>query len=299
MKILVTGSSGFVGQNLVSFLKNSTDYEVKEISLRNGVPLDFPSAHVVIHLAGKAHDLRKTSQEKEYYDVNFELTKEVFGRFLKDPFSQIFIFMSSVKASKDVVVGYLTEETKCEPMTPYGKSKLFAEQFIIENIGGDKKYFILRPCMIHGPNNKGNLNALYRLVTKKLPWPLGAFDNKRSFCSIDNLLFVIDELIKSGNIPSGIYNVADDEALSTNEVINLISRVLGVKTKLLKISPKIISFMARIGDRLKMPMNSENLQKLTQSYVVSNRKVKNLIGKPLPYSSEKGMIKTIQSFKKN
>jgi hypothetical protein len=49
--------------------------------------------------------------------------------------------------------------------------------------------------MIHGAGNKGNLNLIYKLFSKGIPWPLGAFDNKRSFCSIDNLMFIIKELI--------------------------------------------------------------------------------------------------------
>jgi nucleoside-diphosphate-sugar epimerase len=95
--------------------------------------------------------------------------------------------------------------------------------------------------MIHGPGNKGNLNLLYKIVFKGLPWPLGAFENKRSFCSIDNLCFIINELIDNNKIPSGIYNVADDEAISTNELISLIAERQGKKSYILKIPKFIIS----------------------------------------------------------
>jgi len=76
--------------------------------------------------------------------------------------------------------------------------------------------------MIHGPGNKGNLNLLYKLVQKGLPWPLGAFENKRSFTSIDNLTHIITQIIEK-EIDPGIYQIADDEALSTNELIQLIA----------------------------------------------------------------------------
>jgi hypothetical protein len=71
--------------------------------------------------------------------------------------------------------------------------------------------------MIHGEGNKGNLNLLYQLVSKGLPWPLGNFKNQRSFLSIENLCFVIREIVERNDILFGIYQVADDEALSTNE----------------------------------------------------------------------------------
>ena len=87
--------------------------------------------------------------------------------------------------------------------------------------------------MIHGPNNKGNLNLLYKIVKRGMPWPLGNFKNQRSFCSIDNLSFIIKELIKNNNVKSGIYNVSDDETISTNELINLISSVLNKKNFIL------------------------------------------------------------------
>ena len=73
--------------------------------------------------------------------------------------------------------------------------------------------------MIHGPNNKGNLNLLYSFVKKNIPYPFGSFENKRSFVSIDNLCFVIKELIENKEIPSGVYNISDDQTLSTNELV--------------------------------------------------------------------------------
>ncbi|MBV5342376.1 nucleoside-diphosphate-sugar epimerase, partial [bacterium] len=97
--------------------------------------------------------------------------------------------------------------------------------------GGFRGLYILRPCMIHGPGNKGNLNLLYNVVKRGIPYPLGAFENRRSFCSIDNLSFVINGLIEN-QVASGIYNVCDDETVSTNELIELISISLGKKSRI-------------------------------------------------------------------
>ena len=175
---------------------------------------------------------------------------------------------------------------------------MLAEKYIFsKEIPDGKRVYVLRPCMIHGPGNKGNLSLLYRMVSKNIPWPLGAFENKRSFFSIDNLMFIFKELIEREDIPSGIYNVADDEPLSTNELINLIAQSQNRKSYVWKISKGFIERLSKLGDKLHLPLNSERLQKLTDSYVVSNQKIKDAIGKPLPVSSREGLLKTFQSFK--
>jgi nucleoside-diphosphate-sugar epimerase len=153
--------------------------------------------------------------------------------------------------------------------------------------------------MIHGPGNKGNFNLLYNLVAKGFPWPLGRFKNSRSYLSIENLCFIIKELVEREDIPSGIYNVADDVPLSTNDVIKLIAESKGIKSRILKLSKPFINTLAFLGDLLTLPINSERLQKLTESYVVSNEKIKAALGKPLPVSSKEGLIKTFQSFTSN
>jgi nucleoside-diphosphate-sugar epimerase len=291
MSIFITGSSGFVGSSFLNHFKN----EVTRISSR-GKESKIDDAEVVIHLAGKAHDLKSTSSPDEYYIVNTELTKKVFDAFLASD-AKVFITLSSVKAAADDVEVELTEQYQPNPITHYGKSKLLAEQYIFSNeIPEDKRVYILRPCMIHGHGNKGNLNLLYKIVKKGIPWPLGAFENMRSFCSIDNLMFIFKELIERENIPSGIYNVADDEPLSTNELIYVIAQSQDRRPKLWNISKKFIEGVATIGDKLHLPLDTERLHKLTSSYVVSNVKIMTAIGKPLPVASRDGLLKTFKSF---
>ena len=288
--IYLTGSSGFVGNSFLNYFKRDNVC----VSSR-GEEFKIDDAEVVIHLAGKAHDLKNASASQEYYEVNTELTKKVFDAFLASN-AKVFMTLSSVKAVADEVQGELTEELIPNPITHYGKSKLFAEEYIFSKVIPEgKRVYVLRPCMVHGPGNKGNLNLLYKLVSKNIPWPLGAYDNKRSFCSIDNLLFIFKELIEREDIPSGIYNVADDEPLSTNELIGLIAQSQNRSPKLWNISKKFIEGVASIGDKLHLPLNSERLHKLTSSYVVSNAKIKAAIGKPLPVSSREGLLKTFKS----
>ena len=150
--------------------------------------------------------------------------------------------------------------------------------------------------MIHGPGNKGNINLLYNLVSKGFPWLLGDFENKRSFCSIENLCFIINELIEREDIPSGVYNVADDVPLSTNDVIRLIAESKGMVAKIFVVNKSFISSLARLGDLLGFPLNTERLRKLTESYMLSNIKIRKALGKPLPVSSKEGLIRTFDSF---
>jgi nucleoside-diphosphate-sugar epimerase len=299
MKVYISGSSGFIGKNLILALSDIKGLFVNTERIRlsnfNCVITD----DIVIHLAGKAHDLKNILDPEEYYQANTELTKKIFDAFLKSDAS-VFITISSVKAVADQVSFVLTEETAPEPKTHYGKSKLLAEEYIFSNpLPVGKRVYVLRPCMIHGPGNKGNLNLLFKIVNKGIPWPLGAFENERSFCSIDNLCFIIKELIERKDISTGIYNVADDESISTNELINLISKSQNKKSIILNLPKKIIKSLAKLGDILKFPLNSERLQKLTESYIISNDKIKKAIGKPLPISAKDGLLKTFQSFKKN
>jgi nucleoside-diphosphate-sugar epimerase len=292
--IFITGSSGFVGLNLIEYLRSFFIFIKYEREASIEINQD-----IVIHLAGKAHDIKKTSNSEDYYQINTELTKTIFDAFLTSN-AKVFITLSSVKAVADEVDGVLTEGQVSNPITHYGKSKLLAERYILsKQIPEDKRVYILRPCMIHGPGNKGNLNLLYKLVSKGIPWPLGSFNNKRSYCSIDNLMFIIKKLIDCEDIPSGVYNVADDEPISTNEVILLLAKSQNRKPKIWSLPKGLINVLAKLGDLLRLPLTTERLQKLTESYVVSNQKIKFAIGKNLQISVKDGLLKTFNSFHTN
>lgn len=298
MTILITGSTGFVGKSLIRYFQER-HINYLELTRTELLKNDFNQVHkaeVLVHLAGKAHDLKAASDSNEYTKINYELTKNLYQAFLQSSSSK-FIFMSSVKASADYVEGVLTEDDIPEPKTHYGKSKLIAEKYIqSQPLPAGKSFYILRPCMIHGPGNKGNLNLLYKLVSKGIPYPLAAFKNKRSFLSVENLCFVIRELLERDDIPSGVYNVADDETISTNELIRLIGLASDRNPGLWKINPKLIRLVASIGDKLKLPLTTERLNKLTENYVVDTSKLRQALGKELPVKARDGILQTIRSF---
>ncbi|WP_068689923.1 NAD-dependent epimerase/dehydratase family protein [Culturomica massiliensis] len=311
MNILITGIHGFVGSNLVMALgKEHVLYGLdivapekkgvlKTFSWKDVEAGQLPVVDVIIHLAGKAHDTKNTAQAQEYFDINTGLTKKIFDFFLAFR-TQKFIFFSSVKAAADFVVGdVLTEAVIPCPKGPYGESKIAAEDYILsqkEKWENRKQVYILRPCMIHGPGNKGNLNLLYNLVKKGLPWPLGDFENRRSFTSIDNLCYIIDGLIQK-NVISGIYHIADDESLSTNELIEIMCNVMGKKPHIWKVNKGFMTGCARLGSVMHLPLNLERLQKLTENYVVSNAKIKAALEiDRMPVHAREGLEKTIRSF---
>jgi nucleoside-diphosphate-sugar epimerase len=297
MKITITGVTGFVGVNLENYLNTSHDIESMSVRYEPNQQFEIKT-DALIHLAGKAHDLKKVSQPQDYYDANYELTKQLFDAFLVSEAS-VFIFMSTVKAVADKIKGILSEDDIPNPTTHYGIAKQQAEQYILnKEIPEGKRVYILRPCMIHGPGNKGNLNLLYQLVTKGLPWPLGDFKNERSFLSVENLCFIIKELLENETIPSGAYQIADDQLLSTNELIQVMGKSLDKKSSIWNIPASWIKGVAKLGDNLHLPLNSERLQKLTENYVVSNQKIVTAIGKSLPIESKDGLLRTFESFRK-
>lgn len=304
MKVLVTGISGFIGTNLRKYLIDS-GIRVIGVSRQPGTNLfSYPELfkqtagdyNVLIHLAGVAHDTKELFIEQDYIDANMHLTVQVFEAFLKSE-AKSFIFSSSVKAAASRVTDVLFEDQMEDIDDPYGKSKRSAELYLLnQKLPMDKKLFILRPCMIHGPGNKGNLNLLYKLAVSGMPYPLAAFENQRSFLSVENLCFVIRELIERTDIPSGIYNVADDSPLSTQQVFQTLSETIKKSPKLWRIDKRCVKVVAKIGDYIPLLLNSERLQKLTENYVVSNAKLLAALKKPLPVRSEDGLRKTFQSF---
>ena len=317
MKILITGVHGFVGSNLVNALKEQhTIYGLDIISpQKDGIRYTFgwdyldkedgiPEVDAIIHLAGKAHDTKNQSAAEVYFKVNTGLTEKIFDWFLKQPKCKKFVFFSTAKAAADKVEGVLTEDVVPAPVGPYGESKIAAEHYILsqlkdksEEIKVNKQVYIFRPCMIHGPGNKGNLNLLYNVVKKGIPWPLGAFENRRTFTSVENICFAVNGVLTK-DVPSGIYNMGDDEALSTNELIEEICKSLGKKAHIWKLPKGLMNGVAKVGGWLHLPLNPERLRKLTESYVSSNAKIKKALGvEKMPVDAREGLKVTLESFK--
>ena len=284
MKFLITGAYGFVGTNLCKYLAEK-GHECLALDIpaakRDDVPyvsfytwdeLDkLPVVDAVVHLAGKAHDLKKVASEQSYFDINVGLTEKIFAAAK----TTRFIYFSSSKADANG--------------NAYGRSKLAAEQFL------NGRAIVLRPAMIHGPGNKGNLNLLWGIARRGLPWPLAAFENKRSFTSIANICAAVEALCERGE--NGIYPIADDEMISTNRLIELIAETCGKRAKLWRVPKGVMRMVAKIGDVLHLPLNTERIVKLTEDSFVNNSHLKSQLGwKRMPIRAEEGMRRTLRSF---
>ena len=314
MKLLITGIHGFVGSNLVKAL--SKDHIIYGLDIiapeKTGVIKTFswedldaervPAVDGIIHLAGKAHDTKNQAAADVYFKVNRDLTIKVFDYFSKHSEIKKFVFFSTAKAAADKVEGVLTEDVVPTPVGPYGESKIAAEKYILSCMEQRPSQFdgrgvyIFRPCMIHGPGNKGNLNLLYSVVKKGIPWPLGAFENRRTFTSVENICFAVNGVLTK-DVPSGIYNMGDDEALSTNELIEEICKSMGKKAHIWKLPKVLMTGIAKIGGWLHLPLDPERLRKLTENYISSNAKIKAALGiERMPVDAREGLKVTLESF---
>ena len=288
MKILITGAYGFVGTNLCRYLVGK-GHECVALDIpkakRDDVPyaafyswdeldsIDWAGMDAVVHLAGKAHDLKNVSDPQSYFDINVGLTEKIFnaanGKVPR------FVYFSSSKAA--------------DADTPYGQSKLAAEKFLAG------RAIVLRPAMIHGPGNKGNLNLLWGIARRGFPWPLAAFANRRSFTSIGNICAAVEALCERGE--NGVYPIADDEMLSTNRLIELMAEACGRKPRLWRLPKGLMRLAARMGDVLHLPLNTERLGKLTEDSFVDNAVLKAHLGwAAMPVRAEDGLRETLKSF---
>ena len=282
MKILVTGVHGFVGTNLVETLKDDhVIYGLDIVSQKNdGIEntfhwialddLDGMDLDAVVHLDNFSHNDAVKVSPVVPFEERATYTQKVFDYFLASDMKK-FIFVSSVKAVTDKVEGnVLAEDVVPSPKGSFAEGKIASENYILskqaEWEAKGKEVYIVRPCVIHGPDCKGSLPLLYNVVRKGIPWPLGDFDNKLSFTYIDNLCFVLKSLLTQP-VASGIYHMADDEPIAINRLITIMfthSRAGQVTAVKLSIQPMIHSPQyRRMSPTQQCLMNLSSYTKMT------------------------------------
>ncbi len=294
MRILIAGHSGYLGSLI---LKEFKDNEIITVDFRKNKIL-LPDVDIIINCIGKTPDDKNISYE-DYLNSNFEVIQKIYEIFINSNAKMLIHFSSISAVAEEMSESSLDEEADCHPVTDYGITKRMAEEFLLkQNMPLNKKIIILRPTRIHGPNDKGTIFKLYKM-TQKIPYPFGSIDNQRSFLAFDNLIFLLRKIINNHNsIKTGIYNVNDDEPLSTLRIINLLKEYSNPKLKIINIPKVFFEYLAKIGDIFRLPFNTVILNKITQSRIVSNQKIKVVLGiEKLPLTAEEGLIKTINSFK--
>lgn len=290
MKLLFTGASGFLGHNVLPKLKN--DYEFVTtlghlksdditVNLAKDVPVFTEKYDVVLHAAGKAHVVPKTTEEKQaFYDVNYQGTVNLCKGLetAGPPKSLIFISTVAVYGCDE---GTLIEENHpLNGTTPYAKSKIMAEEFLTEWCRkNDVVLTILRPSLLAGVNPPGNLGDMVRGIQKGFYLNIASGKVQKSILMAED----IANLLELAKDKGGIYNVCDTAQPSFGELSQLIAKQLG-KRKPISIPYWFAKFLAIVGDIVgkRFPINSLRLSKLTQSLTFSNKKaIENLNWQPL------------------
>ena len=227
-KILITGAGSYVGESVRKYiLSTSSDFQIDAVDTMgdNWKKADYSQYDVVYHVAGIAHVNADPKMEALYYKVNRDLTIEV-AKHAKAAGVKQFIFMSSqivFHESQSLKTEVLTAETKENPNGFYGDSKLQAELGIKPLEDENFKVCILRPCMIYGPNAKGNFPRLTKLASKTPIFP--CWHNKRSMLYIDNLAeFVKQAILRE---LSGTYYPQNRELADTVEIIRFFAKAAG------------------------------------------------------------------------
>jgi len=320
--VLVTGSTGFIGSHLLPTLHQHN----WQITAAIRQEFEFPASlsiktikvgeiddmtdwqeallgiDTVIHLAGRSHILHETisNPEAAFIKVNTKGTINLVKQSLKAGVNH-FIFVSSIHAMAAESDDILNENSPCHPDSPYGGSKLQAEQALI-NLAKDSNmtWTILRPTLVYGPGNRANMERLMKLIKRGLPLPFGAIKNRRSFVFVGNLVAAIITCLDHPNAANQIFLISDNQAVSTPQLIRLIAQQIQQPCQLLPVPTTLLRFLGYLGDSLEfitgknLPFNTYNIDRLLGSLTVDSRYIQKTLNWQPPFTLEQGLAQTIQ-----
>lgn len=296
--MLVSGAGGFVGKRLCAYLRERgytvrTLDRIAPVSAEGGFQMDLAKdacppglcedVDTLFHLAGKAHAVAETGRDAEqYWQINTEGTRKLLAA-AQQAGVRCFVYVSSVKAVGEAEEQPMDETVALPADTPYGESKYAAEQLVLH--GGYVPHpVVLRPTMVYGETDKGNLPRMVRAVRRGLFPPLPEFDNKRSMVHVDDLaqaaLLASQNAVAAGQV----YIVAGERAYSTRQIYDGIRTALGLKPAGWTIPLCWLQFMAGLGDRLgkllgrRFVFDNSALAKLAGSACYSSAKIRRELG---------------------
>ncbi|MFY9090194.1 NAD-dependent epimerase/dehydratase family protein [Arcobacter aquimarinus] len=281
-KILITGSNGYLGSSFINQHKDKHEFEKFSLLNQKLEDINFDNIDIVLHCAALVHQKVEHSYEK-YHDINVEYPVKL-AKLAKQNGVKQFVFISTIAVYGEEEEK-LDENNICNPVTPYGRSKLETEKELLKFSDDSFIVSIIRPPMVYGKNAPGNIDSLVKLVKKSPIIPLGSIENRRSFISIQNLCYVINEVIIQQK--AGIFLVSDDEPLSTSRLIELIAKNLDKKIYLIK-----VPFFESLLKLVKPSFH----KRLYGSLEIDNTITKERLNLKNPYSVEDGirfMIKGI------
>ncbi len=285
MKVLLTGASGFIGSRFVTY--NKDKFEIQTLSLQKTKveDIDWEGVEVVIHMAGKAHQMTPID-DQIYFEVNSRLTEKL-ATAAKAKGVQQFVYLSSVKVYNDQQ-NNLKETTPCAPTDAYGASKLEAEQLLTAMNNDQFRVAIIRPPLVYGPGVKGNLIRLLELANKAWPLPFKSIQNNRTMVFLDNLIELINQTIDKK--ASGIFLAGDKEAISTEKLVSLIRKYMNKPRNLFTIPKPGLWFLGRLKPGL--------VKRLFHSFTIDTSNTNQRLGFVPPYSTEHGIEQMVEWYKK-
>ena len=281
IKLLFTGASGFLGENLKPLLKESfdvktlglTNKDAYNINIAKSIPEFNEPFEVILHAAGKAHSIPKTKEEeKVFFNVNYKGTVNLCKALEQTNPPKAFIFISTVAVYGLETGENITEEYPLNGDTPYALSKIKAEQFLTQWCRKNNVVLsIIRPSLIAGPNPPGNLGAMIKGIKTGRYLSIAGGKARKSVLMVHDIARLLPALIEKG----GVYNVCDDSQPTFRELEVLIAQQSGKKLSQ-SIPYWLAKSMALVGDLLgqKAPINSLKLSKITESLTFSNEKAK-------------------------
>ncbi|MFX6505655.1 NAD-dependent epimerase/dehydratase family protein [Acinetobacter baumannii] len=309
MNILITGATGFVGTALVKKLNSSYDTMAVVRSQSNILPgsthqliaknifeADFPNdIDIIIHLAGRAHVLNDQSIDPltEFRKVNVEGTLQLARQALEKKVKR-FIFMSSIGVNGSVTKQQpFTEDSVPQPHADYAVSKLEAEQELRKLFAGsDTELVIIRPPLVYAAHAPGNFARLLKLVTTNLPLPFAGTSNKRSFIALENLVDFIQTCIEHPNAANQTFLVADQESISTGELVQYLKQGMGKKARFIYLPQPLMKLGAACIGKSKL------YEQLFESLEVDTSKAQNLLEWKAPINTQQAMVKAGQDYLK-
>ncbi|MEQ8541439.1 MAG: SDR family oxidoreductase [Coleofasciculus sp. D1-CHI-01] len=318
---LVTGSTGFIASHLIplliqqgwkvrSAIRNPTNKLPSEVSTANLGNIDgltqweptLTDMDTVIHLAARTHILHDNTHnpEAEFLKINVQGTANLVKQSIAAGVKH-FIFISSIGAMATLSDHPLTETSPCQPDTPYGRSKLQAEQALIELASqSNMTWTILRPTLVYGSGNPGNMERLIKLINRGLPLPFGLVNNRRSLLYVGNLVDAIATCLTHPNAKNQTFLVSDGQDLSTPELISKIAYHLERPCHLLPVPPSLLKLAGHLGDTIEqftqrpLPLNRSTIDRLLGSLVVDSSHIRNTLNWEPPYTVDEGLSKTLR-----
>ena len=261
IKVMISGSNGFVGSNLKKYLlrKNYLTSSFDRNDIKNILDDNnylnskllikkLSKVAIFIHCAGIAHKPINKHDKKYIKELNINLTKKIYSLCIKCRVNK-FIFISSSKVMGECSLNNEKFNESCIPIPNdyYALSKLKAEN-ILQEIDNEfsTKLIILRPPIIYGPGVKGNFLTLIKGIYKGYPIPIVKNNKTRSFLSINNFNSIINKCIKEDNINKIMYLISDDNDISIEELICRIAECLGKKPRIIYIPNFVVEKIIKI-----------------------------------------------------